>query len=100
MGDPGNTQEVLVGDCVQAMNCPAEKSVHMVFADPPYNLQLGGELRRPDESRVDGVDAEWDKFADLATYDRFTREWLSAARHALKDDGTLWVIGKIGRAHV
>jgi len=56
MGEPGNIQEVLVGDCVQAMNCLAEQSVHMVFADPPYNLQLKGDLRRPNNSRVDGVD--------------------------------------------
>jgi len=84
---------IVLGDCISAMRSLPAGSVDCVFADPPYNLQLGGELRRPDESRVDGVDAEWDKFSDLATYDRFTRDWLAAARHALKDDGTLWVIG-------
>ncbi len=84
---------IVIGDCVEAMRQLPEGSVDCVFADPPYNLQLGGELHRPDESRVDGVDAEWDKFADLAAYDRFTRAWLSAARRALKPDGTLWVIG-------
>ncbi|MFC4350622.1 site-specific DNA-methyltransferase [Fodinicurvata halophila] len=68
-------------------------SVDMIFADPPYNMQLGGDLTRPDNSRVDGVDDAWDKFDDLKAYDSFTREWLSAARHALSDDGTLWVIG-------
>jgi modification methylase len=68
-------------------------SVDMVFADPPYNLQLAGELHRPNNSRVDGVEAAWDKFDDLAAYDAFTRSWLAAARRTLKDDGTLWVIG-------
>ncbi|MFQ5955293.1 MAG: site-specific DNA-methyltransferase [Kiloniellales bacterium] len=71
---------------------PAD-SVHMVFADPPYNLQLAGELHRPDNSRVDGVEAAWDRFDSLAAYDRFTRAWLGAARRVLVDDGTLWVIG-------
>jgi modification methylase len=93
MGESGNTQEVLVGDCVQAMNCLAEQSVHMVFADPPYNLQLKGDLRRPNNSRVDGVDEAWDRFATFEEYDRFTRAWLKAARRCLRDDGTLWVIG-------
>ena len=65
----------------------------MIFADPPYNLQLKGELRRPNNTVVDGVDEEWDRFEDFATYDRFTRDWLAAARRALKPDGTLWVIG-------
>ncbi len=65
----------------------------MIFADPPYNLQLSGEPHRPNNSRVDGVDNDWDKFADFATYDRFTVDWLTAARRVLKDDGSLWVIG-------
>jgi len=68
-------------------------SVDLVFADPPYNLQLNADLRRPNNSVVDGVDDEWDKFADFATYDRFTSDWLSAARRVLKPDGSLWVIG-------
>jgi modification methylase len=68
-------------------------SVDLVFADPPYNLQLNADLRRPNNSVVDGVDDDWDKFADFATYDRFTRDWLSAARRVLKPDGSLWVIG-------
>ena len=72
--------------------CPTA-SVDLVFADPPYNLQLGGELHRPDNSRVDGVDDDWDKFADFAAYDRFTRAWLGACRRVLKPDGALWVIG-------
>ncbi|TWB21437.1 modification methylase [Nitrospirillum amazonense] len=84
---------ILVGDCVSLMQGLPAGSVDMVFADPPYNLQLSGDLMRPNHTRVDGVDEEWDRFADFATYDRFTRDWLAAARHALKDDGTLWVIG-------
>src|SRR3546814_8458675 len=84
---------VIVGDCVAAMDGLPAGSVDMIFADPPYNLQLRKELRRPNDSVVDGVDDAWDKFPDLATYDRFTRSWLTAARHVLKPDGTLWVIG-------
>jgi modification methylase len=70
-----------------------DKSVDMIFADPPYNLQLGGDLFRPEGSRVDAVDDEWDKFDSLAAYDDFTREWLHEARRILKDNGTIWVIG-------
>ena len=84
---------VLIGDCVELMNAMPEKSVDLVFADPPYNLQLQQELRRPNQSRVDGVEAAWDKFAGFAEYDAFTRDWLGAARRVLKDDGALWVIG-------
>ena len=84
---------VLVGDCIDLMRSLPEASVDMVFADPPYNLQLGGELLRPDNSRVDAVDDDWDKFADFARYDSFTRAWLAAARRVLKPEGTLWVIG-------
>jgi len=68
-------------------------SVDLVFADPPYNLQLEGELSRPDQSRVDGVDDDWDKFADFAAYDAFTRAWLAAARRAMKPNATIAVIG-------
>jgi modification methylase len=84
---------ILEGDCIALMNSLPAGSVDMVFADPPYNLQLGGELLRPNNSRVDGVDEDWDRFSDLAAYDAFTRAWLAAARRVLKDDGTLWVIG-------
>ena len=91
---PGeNLDRVLVGDCIELMQRLPEASVDMVFADPPYNLQLGGELLRPDNSRVDAVDDDWDKFADFARYDSFTRAWLAAARRVLKPEGTLWVIG-------
>ncbi len=84
---------ILGGDCVEVMRGLPEKSVDMIFADPPYNLQLGGELHRPNNTRVDGVDQAWDKFTSLSDYDRFTRDWLSAARRVLKDSGTIWVIG-------
>lgn len=87
------TNCILEGDCIAVMNSLPEKSVDLVFADPPYNLQLGGELLRPDNSRVDGVNDAWDRFADFASYDRFTRAWLKAARRVLKDEGALWVIG-------
>lgn len=84
---------VIVGDCVQAMNALPDACADLVFADPPYNLQLEGDLRRPDNSRVDGVDDAWDRFGSFAEYDRFTRDWLTAARRVLKDTGGLWVIG-------
>jgi modification methylase len=84
---------IIAGDCVEAMEALPAASVDLVFADPPYNLQLGGGLTRPDQSVVDGVDDAWDQFDDFAAYDRFTRAWLGAARRLLKDDGALWVIG-------
>ena len=84
---------ILVGDCVTLMKDLPEGSVDMVFADPPYNLQLGGDLHRPDNSKVDAVDDDWDRFADFATYDAFTTDWLREARRVLKPEGTLWVIG-------
>ena len=84
---------VYQGDCVEIMNAMPAGSVDLIFADPPYNLQLQGELHRPDQSRVDGVEAEWDKFDSMDSYDLFTQEWMAAARHVLKDTGTLWVIG-------
>jgi modification methylase len=85
--------EILIGDCIELMRALPEKSVDLIFADPPYNLQLSGDLRRPNNTVVDGVDDAWDKFATFATYDSFTRDWLAAARRVLKDDGGLWVIG-------
>lgn len=85
--------QVLLGDCVPMMRMLPSASVHCVFADPPYNLQLRGELRRPDDSLVDGVDDDWDKFADFAAYDAFTRTWLSECRRLMRKDATIWVIG-------
>lgn len=87
------TNVILPGDSIALMNSLPEKSVDMVFADPPYNMQLGGDLYRPDNSMVDGVNDEWDRFEDLQAYDEFTVAWLKAAKRVLKDDGTLWVIG-------
>ncbi|WP_369061323.1 site-specific DNA-methyltransferase [Caulobacter sp. 73W] len=84
---------IIQGDCIEQMNALPEKSVDLVFADPPYNLQLGGDLLRPDNSKVDAVDDHWDQFESFAAYDAFTRDWLKAARRVLKDDGALWVIG-------
>jgi DNA modification methylase len=85
--------QVLVGDCRQVLDGLPENSIDLIFADPPYNLQLAGELWRPNLTRVDGVDDEWDQFDSFAQYDRFTREWLTACRKVLKPNGTLWVIG-------
>ena len=85
--------QILVGDCVEVMQRLPPGSVDCVFADPPYNLQLGGELFRPNNTRVDGVDAGWDKFETLQAYDAFTRAWLGGARRLLRDDGAIWVIG-------
>ena len=85
--------EILVGDCVEAMRGLPEASIDLIFADPPYNLQLEGGLTRPDQSEVDAVDDEWDKFASFADYDRFTRDWLAAARRAMKPEATIFVIG-------
>ena len=84
---------ILQGDCIDIMRSLPEKSVDLIFADPPYNLQLGEGLRRPDDSLVDGVVEEWDRFESFAAYDRFTRSWMNEARRLLKDDGALWVIG-------
>ncbi len=81
------------GDCREVLASLPEQSVDLIFADPPYNLQLRGELRRPNMTRVDAVDEPWDHFADFAAYDAFTREWLAACRRVLKDTGTIWVMG-------
>jgi modification methylase len=85
--------QILLGDAVRMMGMLPSASVHCVFADPPYNLQLRGELRRPDDSLVDGVDDDWDRFDDFAAYDAFTRDWLGECRRLLRKDGTIWVIG-------
>jgi modification methylase len=85
--------EIIEGDCIAEMARLPDKCVDMIFADPPYNLQLGGDLFRPEGGRVDAVDDAWDKFDNIAHYDQFTRAWLIEARRILKDDGTIWVIG-------
>jgi modification methylase len=91
MSDAAET--IIHGDCLEVLAKLPEKSVDLVFADPPYNLQLGGDLHRPDNSKVDAVDDAWDRFDSFEAYDRFTRAWLAGCRRVLKDDGALWVIG-------
>ncbi len=85
--------QIVAGDCIEVMNSLPEGSVDLIFADPPYNLQLKGDLHRPDNSKVDAVDDAWDQFSSFAAYDRFTRDWLAAARRILKPNGAIWVIG-------
>lgn len=88
-----NTDVIHRGDCIEVLRALPDASVDMVFADPPYNLQLGGDLLRPDNSKVDAVDDDWDKFGSFAEYDAFTRAWLTECRRVLKSDGSIWVIG-------
>ena len=85
--------EVLQGDCIELMRAMPQDCIDLVFADPPYNLQLASKLHRPDQSVVDAVDDDWDKFSDFAAYDSFTREWLKAARRVMKPSATIFVIG-------
>ena len=84
---------VINADCVETMQKIADNSIDVIFADPPYNLQLGDALRRPDNTDVKGVYEEWDSFESIAEYDRYTKAWLTEARRILKEDGTIWVIG-------
>ncbi len=90
---PSASARILVGDCVAEMAKLPAQSVDLVFADPPYNLQLAGDLKRPDDSKVDAVDDDWDQFTSFKVYDDFTRAWLTACKRVLKPAGTLWVIG-------
>jgi len=85
--------QILPGDCIEVMRALPEASIDLIFADPPYNLQLRGELHRPDNSLVDAVDDAWDQFSSFAAYDEFTRAWLAEARRILKPQGAIWVIG-------
>src|SRR3954466_8858409 len=87
------SRSILVGDCVAEMARLPAASVDLIFADPPYNLQLQGDLKRPDDSKVDAVDDDWDKFSSFSAYDDFTRAWLMAARRLMKPSATIWVIG-------
>ncbi|WP_430423910.1 site-specific DNA-methyltransferase [Phenylobacterium sp.] len=84
---------ILRGDCIEELKKLPDRSVDLVFADPPYNLQLGGDLLRPDNSKVDAVDDHWDQFESFAAYDAFTKAWMAECQRILKDDGALWVIG-------
>lgn len=85
--------QIISGDCIEVMNGLPEGSVDLIFADPPYNLQLKGQLHRPDNSKVDACDDDWDQFSSFAAYDNFSRQWLKAARRILKPNGAIWVIG-------
>ncbi len=85
--------QILEGDCVDVMNSLPAGTIDLIFADPPYNLQLKGDLHRPDNSRVDAVDDHWDQFSSFRAYDEFTTAWLKAARRLLKPNGAIWVIG-------
>ncbi len=91
--------QILIGDCVKQLDAFPAESVDLIFADPPYNLQLQNELRRPNDTRVRGVQEAWDHFDDFAAYDEFTRAWLAACRRVLKPSGTLWVIGSYHNIH-
>jgi modification methylase len=90
---PSDADRILIGDCIAELARLPAQSVDLIFADPPYNLQLQGDLKRPDDSRVDAVDDDWDKFASFSAYDDFTRAWLAACRRVMKPTATLWVIG-------
>lgn len=89
----GSGYRLYNGDCIEVLAGMPEKSVKLVFADPPYNLQLKQELYRPNQTKVDGVDDDWDKFSSFADYDQFTEQWLTACRRVMADDATIWVIG-------
>lgn len=93
MSQPDFTNQILHGDTLQFLRMLPRKCVDLVFADPPYNLQLGGELWRPNLTKVDAVDDDWDRFGDFAHYDDFTAEWLSECREVMTDSATLWVSG-------
>ena len=84
--------QILDGDCIEAMRSIPDNSIDLVFADPPYNLQLGGDLNRPDGSEVDAVTDHWDQFDSFRAYDEFTKAWLIEAKRILKPDGALWVL--------
>ncbi len=81
------------GDCIEVLQKIPRKSIDLIFADPPYNLQLKNELYRPNQTKVDGVNDEWDKFSSIDEYDKFTRKWLNECRNVMNDNATIWVIG-------
>jgi len=85
--------KIYQGDCIELLKKLPDESIDLIFADPPYNLQLNGELYRPDQSKVDPVDDEWDKFETFEEYDNFTRQWLTECKRVLKSTGSIWVIG-------
>jgi DNA modification methylase len=89
----GSGYRIYNGDCIDILQKLPEKSANLIFADPPYNLQLKQELYRPNQTKVDGVDDDWDKFSTNEEYDNFTKDWLSACQKVMADDATIWVIG-------
>lgn len=86
-------EQIIEGDCVKVLQTFPDKSVDLIFADPPYNLQLNQKLWRPNQTQVAGVDDDWDKFPDFSTYDEFSQSWLRECKRVLKEEGTIWVIG-------
>ncbi len=84
---------IILGDCIEKLKEFPDNSVDLIFADPPYNLQLGGDLWRPNQTKVDAVNDDWDKYDSFEVYDKFSQEWLKECRRVLKDNGTIWVIG-------
>ena len=90
---PDSEGSIVQGDCIEVLRAMPSGSVDLVFADPPYNLQLGGDLLRPNNTRVDGVNHAWDRFDTFASYDQFSRTWLAECRRVLKPNGAIWVIG-------
>jgi len=88
-----STDLIYTGDCIKIMRGLTHESVDCIFADPPYNLQLGGDLHRPNNTKVDAVNDDWDQFGSLKAYDKFTKDWLAAARDLLRPNGSIWVIG-------
>ena len=85
--------KIINGNCLEEIKKIPDKSFDLIFADPPYNMQLGENLRRPDNSKVKSVDDDWDKFQNFKSYDEFSVIWLQECKRILKDDGTIWVIG-------
>lgn len=90
---PFRLNTIVQGDCIERLQQLPANSVDLVFADPPYNLQLNAELYRPNQTRVDAVDDQWDKFDSLDAYDKFCRAWLAECHRVLKPTGSIWVIG-------
>ena len=99
MSDKLPLNQILQGDSIDLLQALPDESIDMVFADPPYNLQLSQELYRPNMTKVDAVDDDWDQFESFQAYDRFTRAWLAGCQSVLRDDGTLWVIGSYHNIH-
>ena len=83
---------LIQGDCIEVLKTFPEESINLIFADPPYNLQLKKELYRPDNSKVSAVNDDWDKFSSFERYDNFTFQWLKECKRVLKPNGTIWVI--------